>query len=329
MNAAFAASRITLLVVLVWTAGCLRQKTVQDFGLPHPVTNRTPLSPDASVRATFKQQTNGAFNPVVDDSRIPALQARLNGNPTDAVGHLELAALYEGYRLYSQALEEYTRSFDLARTEKAVLGIARCDQALNLAWRAIPLLEQFLQSSPSAPAWNALGLLHDDSADLPAGEKALRAAVAADWSSDQWHNNLGYNLMRQDKLEEAEAEFRLSLERSPKSITAHNNLGILLARRGNLEGALEQFLFGADAATAHNNLAVVLMEAGKYEQSREQLVKALGMRRNFAPALSNFKLVQERIRQRAELEKAGRSTPSKVRLASAGQETSPPEREEQ
>jgi len=323
-------TRLAFVIALLVSPACVRQKTVQDFGLPHSVTNNAAVStPDASLRATLKQQTNGAFNPLVDDARIRTLQSRLSTNTTDSVGHLELAALYEGYRLHTDALEEYTRAYELNRTERAILGIARCDQALNLAWRAIPLLEQFLQESPSAVSWNALGRLHDASGDLAAGERALREAVAADWSSDQWHNNLGYNLLRQDKLDAAEEELRRSLEIKPQSVTAHNNLGTVLARRGNLEAALEEFRFGADAATAHNNLAVVLMEAGKYAESRNQLVKALGMRRNFAPALSNFKLVQERMRDRVELERAGRLPQTKVRVASAGQQASPLEQEEQ
>jgi tetratricopeptide (TPR) repeat protein len=90
-----------------------------------------------------------------------------------------------------------------------------------------------------------------------------------------------------------------------------------LARRGDLPSALAEFQFGTDAATAHNNLAVVLLEMGKYEQSREQLVKALNLRRYFAPALSNFKLVQERIRERAEVQKAGRLPQSNLRVAAA------------
>ena len=73
----------------------------------------------------------------------------------------------------------------------------------------------------------------------------------------------------------------------------------------------------ADAATAHNNLAVVLLEMEQYERSREELVKALAIRRYFAPALANFRLVQERMRERAEVQKFGRLPLSVVRVPSA------------
>ena len=64
------------------------------------------------------------------------------------------------------------------------------------------------------------------------------------------------------------------------------------------------------------------MEMGRYEDSREELVKALALRRNFTPALSNFKLVQERMRQRADAQKVGKLPQTNVRGASAEQEAS-------
>jgi tetratricopeptide (TPR) repeat protein len=313
--------RNALLIVVLLAVGCVRNKTVQDFGLTRSVT-RTAPSPDASLRAIFRQQTQGAFNPLSGDPRIRTLATRLSNNPADIQARLELAAVFESYRFYEDALEHYSKAFDLNRSEGALLGILRSHQALNRAWRAIPLLEQFLEETPSAVVWNALGLLYDASQNLIAGENALREAVAANPLSDQWHNNLGYNLLLQNKTEAAESEFRKALELNSKSVTAHNNLGMLLARSGDLLGALDEFQYGADAATAHNNLAVVLMEMGKYEQSRDELVKALAMRRNFAPALSNFKLVQERMRERVEVQKLGRLPQSNVRVASAEPEAS-------
>lgn len=310
-------TRTALALTLIFSAGCVRHRTLPDFGLN---TRPAKPTPDASLRATFREQTKGAFNPLSDDSRIRTLEARLTDDPANIDARLELAAVYESYRMYDQALEHYTQTFDRISSEKAILGIARCDQALNLAWRAIPLLEQYLKKTPSPVVWNVLGLLQNASGDLPAGELAFRQAVVAAPQSDQWHNNLGYNLLLQNQTDAAEAEFRKALELNPKSVTTHNNLGMLLARRNNFDGAFNEFQFGADAATAHNNLAVVLMELGKYEQSRDQLVKALAVRRNFSPALSNFKLVQERMRQRAELQKLEKLPKSDVRVAATVEE---------
>ncbi|MBI4471100.1 MAG: tetratricopeptide repeat protein [Acidobacteria bacterium] len=159
--------------------------------------------------------------------------------------------------------------------------------------QAISLLQALVKESPSTATWNQLGLLYDEIGDLSAGEKAFREAVALNGPSEDLHNNLGYNLFLQKRWEAAEAEFRKALEVNANSVIVRNNLGALLARRGDLQGALKLFQVNGDAAAAHNNLAVVLFEAGMYEQSRDQLIKALAIRPDFAPALSNFKLVQQ------------------------------------
>jgi Flp pilus assembly protein TadD len=287
--------------------GCVRRAVVQDFGLkPQP----------SSVRDIFQKQKN-AYSPLTGDPRVTELQGRIEKNPLDPAARLELAAAYESYRLFDQALEQYSKAYDLVSSEKAIMGIVRCDQALNRTWQAIPLLEQHLREKPSAVAWNLLGMLYDSSRSSAAAERALREAVAMEPQSDQWRNNLGYNFLLQNKTDAAEIEFRKALELNPKSAMTHNNLGILLARRDDLAGALAEFQFGADAATAHNNLAVVLMEIGNYEASRDALVKALALRRNFSPALENFKLVQDKIKQRADLQKANKLPQGTIRVASA------------
>ena len=162
-----------------------------------------------------------------------------------------------------------------------------------------------------------MGLLYQAVGDLGKAEIAFAQAATLNPESDRAYNNLGYNLLLENKVQAAEAEFRKALELNPSSKTARNNLATLLARRGDLEGAFEEFQLAGDAATAHNNLAVVLLEMGQYERSREELVKALAIRRYFAPALTNFKLVQELIRERAELQKVGRLPLTAVRVPSA------------
>jgi Tfp pilus assembly protein PilF len=313
------------LMTLTLGTGCVRRAVSQDFGLsgtasPRPRRPAT-LTPDASLRTVFKRQTQGAFNPLSDDQRVQALQARLKMNPQDVAGRLELASIYEGYRLYDNAFDQYLETLRLpsddASAEQAVLGLSRSARASRRTAEAIPSVEAVLKDRPMASSWNELGLLYQDMRDFGAGERAFQESVARNPESDRAHNNLGYNLLLQNKPDEAEREFRKALELNRTSATARNNLGTLLARRGDLQGALEQFQAAADAATAHNNLAVVLLEMGQYERSREELVKALAIRHYFAPALANFRLVQERIRERAELQKVGRLPLSVVRVPSA------------
>ncbi len=196
-------------------------------------------------------------------------------------------------------------------------------QALNSASPASPVgdsdrlqaLQERVKTNPEeVAAWLELGLMYERLNDLANAERTFGEALALHPESDRVHNNLGFSLLLQNKTEAAEREFRKTLQLNPASATGRNNLGALLARRGDTQLAFEQFQMAADPAAAHNNLAVVLLEMGRYEESRDELVKALAIRRSFAPALANFKLVQERIHERAELQKFPRLPLSVVRV---------------
>ena len=237
------------------------------------------------------QKTQRGSDPIKDNSRIQSLEADVRANPKNVAPRLELAGLYESYGAHDQALAHYTEILMAAGrdvSEEATAGLRRAASGAGRSSEAIPFLEAFLKTSPSANAWNDLALLYDGVGNHEAGERALREALALNTGSGRLHNNLGYNLQLQNKLEGAEQEYRTALELNPDFAAARNNLGALLGRRGDFEGALQQFKLAADDSAAHNNLAVVLMEAGLYERSREELIKALEIHRNFSPALDNL-----------------------------------------
>ena len=317
--------KAALLMALTLSSGCARRGVTQDFGfggiLQSNPRRQAAQSPDASFRAIFKQQTQGTYDPLSDDPRVQALQPRLKGNPEDTAARLELGNVYEGYRLYDKAFDVYMEASrhisDNASNQQILLGLSRSARASHRTAEAIPLVEAMMKDVPTASSWNELGLLYQENHGLLSSEKAFREMVTLAPESDRAHNNLGYNLLLQSRFEEAEREFQKALESNPASATARNNLGTLMARRDDLEGALEQFQMTSDAATAHNNLAAVLLEMGQYERSREEVVKALAIRHYFAPALANFKLVQERMRDQAEVQKFGRLPLSTVRMPSA------------
>src|SRR5437867_4458560 len=315
-----------LATALTLGSGCVRHAVTQDFGLSGIASQRGKRQQapaiDTPLRAVFKRQIQGAFSPLGEDGRIQALEARLKSDPQDAAARLELAGVYENYRLYDNAFDQYRQAVqstlpDAAAAEQALTGLSRSARASHRSNEAIAPVETLVDEQPSAASWNELGLLYQDVRDLGRAEIAFAKAVALKPEWDRAHNNLGYNLLLENKTEDAEREFRRAIELNPSSTTARNNLGTLLARRGDLEGALEQFQVAGDAAAAHNNLAVVLLEMGQYDRSREELVKALAIRHFYAPAMANFKLVQERIRERTELQKVGRLPLNAVRVPSA------------
>src|SRR2546426_642688 len=313
-------------MALTLGGGCIRHAITQDFGLSGTASQRGKRSAapaiDTRLRGVFKRQIQRASTPLGEDARIQALEARLKSNPQDAAARLELGSVYENYKLYDNAFAQFRQAVQLpppdgSAAEQAVAGLSRSARSSHQSQEAIAPVETLVEQRPSAVSWNELGLLYQDVRDLGRAEIAFAKAVALMPEWDRAHNNLGYNLLLENKTEEAEREFHKAIELNPSSTTARNNLGTLLARRGDLEGALQQFQLASDAAAAHNNLAVVLLEMGQYERSREELVKALAIRRYFAPAMANFKLVQELIHERAELQKVGRLPLTAVRVPSA------------
>src|SRR5438552_11654402 len=118
----FLCAFVTLLTILMLSTGCIRRTAVsQDFGLPGKASRQ-------SFRSILQQQS-GAFNPLTDDARIQELQSRLRLNSDDAAARLELAGVYESYRLLDEAIEQYTSSLRGSFPEQAALGLARCEQA--------------------------------------------------------------------------------------------------------------------------------------------------------------------------------------------------------
>jgi Flp pilus assembly protein TadD len=325
-------------LLLLASSGCIRHTTVSHwFGVLNPraaaaaARQRAPqLAPDDdSLRRAFATQTQGAFNPATEDRQIKLLQTRLRLDPQDVAARLELAGVYERYRLYDEAFEHYMRALNLCfeggaaltatppnAAERAAAGLGRAARPLGQAAAVIPLLASFLKRAPgAAEVWDELGLLQEAAGDSASAEQAFRRAVAAQPLSSRLHDNLGYCLLAQNRLAEAESELRRAVQLDGHSSAARNNLGMTLAREGDLKGARLQFLAVSDAATAHNNLAVVLMEMGEYEQSRRELIKALAVRNYFAPAIENFKLVQQLLRERVDIATAGGMLPlSIVRL---------------
>ena len=221
-----------LLAALALATGCARRTAFNhEFGLPHPPSAqrkipkaasgsrpsvpKEALRPDEWLREIFQQQTRGAFDPVTDDRRVQSLQTRLRLQPQDIPARLELAGIFERYRLYEEALEQYTQAWNfLSQTpgagaqleETAALGLGRCTRAAGRASEAVPVLAAFVERSPSARLWNELGMLYDQMGDRAAAEGAFRQALTFEPDSDRWHNNFGYNLLLQNKLEAAQTQ---------------------------------------------------------------------------------------------------------------------------
>jgi tetratricopeptide (TPR) repeat protein len=144
----------------------------------------------------------------------------------------------------------------------------------------------------SAQYFSWLGLVRDASGEWTAGEAPHRRAVALAPLDDALHNNLGYNLLMQERHAEAAAAFREAVRLNPRSQVARNNLGLALASVDTAQ-AVSSWQAASDPATAHNNLAAVWIEQKNWAAARKELAIALSYNKSHPAALRNVALVAQ------------------------------------
>lgn len=104
--------------------------------------------------------------------------------------------------------------------------------------------------------------------------------------------NLGIVLTRLGRESEAVRSYQRALELLPDYAEAHNNLGNLLLRQGNINDALVHFNAAIaalpDYAVAHNNLGTALRELGMIPQATQAFLKASQLDTNYWQARFNL-----------------------------------------
>jgi Flp pilus assembly protein TadD len=250
----------------------------------------TPSAPAVSV---WDRQIRNAADVGDGDYQLKALRAKVAAEPENIAARLDLAKAYRerGYpdvalEICRLAAERFPESGDVE------LALVRALRDMNRRPEAIVSLDAFLKAHPqkSASFYSWAGILHDETGGFAAGEPAHRRAIELSPGDDSLHNNLGYNLLQQSRLEEASGEFREALRLNPASQVARNNLGMALANL-NAAQAIANWQSASDPATAHNNLAAVWIEKGNYPEARKELNIALGYNRAHQAALKNLELV--------------------------------------
>jgi len=106
------------------------------------------------------------------------------------------------------------------------------------------------------------------------------------------NNNLGSALMRQGKIQEAIAHFTEGLRISPNHPGIHYNLGVVLQGQGKIQEAVVHFTEAVrirpDYAIAHNNLGVALVVQGKVQEAIAHFAKAVQAKPDYAEAHINL-----------------------------------------
>jgi Flp pilus assembly protein TadD len=97
------------------------------------------------------------------------------------------------------------------------------------------------------------------------------------------HNNLGMNLLVQQKYPQAILSFLQALNINRESVRIKNNLATAYALNGNTAKALRLFADTVGEASAHNNLGYLYMTQGKLELAEEHLKRAIAIHPKYYP----------------------------------------------
>ena len=123
-----------------------------------------------------------------------------------------------------------------------------------------------------------LAVLHDKQGKFRESAELYRKALALQPGDPDIFCDMGYSFYLQRRWAEAEMNLRQSIAINPDHQRAHNNLALLLVRDNRLEDALAEFRkAGSDPVQAHMNLAFALTIDQRWESARAEYQRALAI----------------------------------------------------
>ena len=277
------------------------------------------LTPPSAQQRNQDRQAINAVDAGDGDYEVKVLRAKLDTDPRDLTTRLALAHRYRQLGFPEVAIEHCRLACERAPdSDEAHIALGKMLRDDGRASEGAKVLADYTGRRPSAGAsvWAWLGLLHDAAGDRKAGESAHRKALALAPDRDDFHNNLGYCLLLQNKKKEAADEFRAALRLNPASVVATNNLAAALGA-GSPKEAIQRLQSVTDPATAHSNMAAVLIDAGQYDDARKEIDQALSYNRQHSAALNNLAVVSQLDGKPAEVKAPVRPVTGWARAARA------------
>ena len=134
-------------------------------------------------------------------------------------------------------------------------------------------------------SWRQSSRWHDS-------ETLFRHVLALRQDIPEVHNNLGFVLVNQRRVEEGMAEYRKALAIQPDFVKAMNNLGLALLGQGRYGEATAQFRkaleLEPDYAFGHNNLGLALMYLERPTEALPHFQKAVALVPEYVVAHNNL-----------------------------------------
>jgi tetratricopeptide (TPR) repeat protein len=119
------------------------------------------------------------------------------------------------------------------------------------------------------------------------------------------HNNLGNALSQKGRVDEAIAHYQEALEINPDNVEIHINLGNALVQKGGVDEAIAQYQealeIKPDSAESHYNLGNAFLQKGKEDEAISHFQSALQIKPDYAIAHYNLAIV---LQQRGRVDEA-------------------------
>ena len=264
----------------------------------HQTASTHVAAQPTAVDHTLRRQIINAADAGDGDYQLKTLRQQVIADPGNLTARLTLANHYWQTGTTELAVEHYRFAAGrFPENPHVAMLLARALRDSDRPTDAIDFLVNFCHqnANPTSDLLSLLGILEDDAGDFAGAEKVYRAALAQSPSRADLRNNLGYNLLLQDKPALAVEQFQEALKIEPRSQVAHNNLGMALLAQWKDDSqpreALLHWQSVSGPATAHNNLATVLIEQARYADARRELQIALEFQKDHPAALRNLTLV--------------------------------------
>jgi tetratricopeptide (TPR) repeat protein len=195
--------------------------------------------------------------------------------PKSAPVHALSGQLYQSRKDSLNALKEYDLALALDPTNlKALTGRTALDLAAHQTAEARARIAQAIEKAPKNGALLLLGARVDMTiGDPAAAEQKAQRALQVDPENMDVYDYLGRLYLRENKLEQARAQFASMAERQPDSIAAKTMLALIYSTQGKMDESRKMYeditSRNPNAVVAANNLAWI------YVVKKERLDDAL------------------------------------------------------
>jgi tetratricopeptide (TPR) repeat protein len=259
-------------------AGTANERTGDHAGAERAFRRGLELAPDdpeiLNALGWTLFQSGRSADAVVAYERAVARDPRL------AKAHNNLAlALVELGRL-EDAAQHFQTSLEIEPRAEIYSDLGFTMARMNRPKEAFAAYAKALQLDPEcASAHMNLAVAFVQAGKLPEAERHYRKALPGRPTAET-HNGLGYVLARQNRTDEALAEYRTAIDIDPSYTPAYNNLADALARAGNLaeaEDAYKRSLAVKPSPAVYNALGNVQRRLGKTDEAEAQFARAKGV----------------------------------------------------